>query len=253
MKKEIESLDPYQFMAVIGKTVIHPGGKKSTDELFDILKGQQFNKVLDIGCGVGSTAYRIAENFNSKINAVDIDNDMIADARKNPLYNRFRDRITFETGDITNLNFPDNEFDVVIVEAVTMFVYREKAVEEIYRVCKKGGIFIEQEFIWKKAPAKEDIRIFTKELCPGITFDSTSEWKSLFTASGFADVSFKEGPFRLMTLSGFIYDEGLLNTLKIIGRVLFKSGYLKKMLWMMRRIMKIKNKLGYSLLFGYKY
>jgi len=30
---EISSLDPYKFMAVIGKRVIHPGGRASTQEL----------------------------------------------------------------------------------------------------------------------------------------------------------------------------------------------------------------------------
>lgn len=31
--EEIAKLDPYKFMAVIGKRVIHPGGRASTDEL----------------------------------------------------------------------------------------------------------------------------------------------------------------------------------------------------------------------------
>lgn len=31
---EVEGLDPYALMAVLGKRVIHPGGRRSTDELF---------------------------------------------------------------------------------------------------------------------------------------------------------------------------------------------------------------------------
>jgi hypothetical protein len=30
---EIRALDPYQLMAELGKTVIHPGGSRSTEEL----------------------------------------------------------------------------------------------------------------------------------------------------------------------------------------------------------------------------
>ena len=51
--KEVEVLDPYMLMAVLGKRVIHPGGKLSTEELFrraDFATGQ---RVLDVGCGVG--------------------------------------------------------------------------------------------------------------------------------------------------------------------------------------------------------
>src|SRR5206468_5976330 len=49
---EIEQLDPYALMAVLGKRVIHPGGRRSTEELLaraDLQSGQQ---VLDVGCGV---------------------------------------------------------------------------------------------------------------------------------------------------------------------------------------------------------
>jgi cyclopropane fatty-acyl-phospholipid synthase-like methyltransferase len=41
-------------MAVLGKQVIHPGGKLSTEELFqraDFASGQ---RVLDVGCGAGT-------------------------------------------------------------------------------------------------------------------------------------------------------------------------------------------------------
>jgi hypothetical protein len=31
--REIEQLDPYALMAVLGKRVIHPGGRRSTEQL----------------------------------------------------------------------------------------------------------------------------------------------------------------------------------------------------------------------------
>jgi|GEM_PF-5462189 len=30
---DVQSLDPYTFFAVLGKQVIHPGGRKSTEEI----------------------------------------------------------------------------------------------------------------------------------------------------------------------------------------------------------------------------
>jgi SAM-dependent methyltransferase len=252
MNNNIALLDPYQFMAVIGKTVIHPGGKKSTDELFEFLKDKKFHNVLDIGCGVGTTAFRLASEFSCNVTGIDIDSSMINKAAENPLYNSLKEKVRFQTGDITGLNFKDNEFDAVIVEAVTMFVNREKACSEIYRVCKPGGFFIDQEFVWKKTPTDEDRRIFTKELCPGIKFENSNNWRELFMAAGFNNFQIKEGPFRLISPSGFIYDEGFLKTLAIFLKVIVNTPYLKKMIWMMKRIMKIKNKLGYCLVFSQK-
>ena len=34
--REVAALDPYKFMALIGKRVIHPGGRASTEALLDL-------------------------------------------------------------------------------------------------------------------------------------------------------------------------------------------------------------------------
>ena len=63
---EVEQLDPYALMAVLGKRVIYPGGRRLTEELLpraDLQSGQQ---VLDVGCGVGTTAIQIARRFGAR-------------------------------------------------------------------------------------------------------------------------------------------------------------------------------------------
>ena len=74
---EIEKLDPYQFMAALGKKIIHPGGKKSTEELYAMAELQPDFNVLEIGCGVGSTAIDIVKRFGCNITITDIDDNMI--------------------------------------------------------------------------------------------------------------------------------------------------------------------------------
>jgi 2-polyprenyl-3-methyl-5-hydroxy-6-metoxy-1,4-benzoquinol methylase len=53
---KIERLDPYAFMAVIGKRVIHPGGRVATEQLLKRALITPQSRVLDAGCGVGTTA-----------------------------------------------------------------------------------------------------------------------------------------------------------------------------------------------------
>ena len=48
---EVEHLDPYAFFAVLGKRVIHPGGRAATDELIRRGDFQAGQRVLDVGCG----------------------------------------------------------------------------------------------------------------------------------------------------------------------------------------------------------
>ena len=55
---QISYLDPYKFMAVIGKRVIHPGGRASTEALLRRAQITGSARVLDVGCGVATTAIR---------------------------------------------------------------------------------------------------------------------------------------------------------------------------------------------------
>jgi ubiquinone/menaquinone biosynthesis C-methylase UbiE len=89
------------------------------------------------------------------------------------------DRVHFQQGDILALNFPDGAFDVVIAEAVTMFVDRPRAARELIRVCRPGGRVLATEFIWRRPPSKEAREIFLGQVCPGSSKmrDSRGCWR----------------------------------------------------------------------------
>src|SRR5689334_23076864 len=120
--EEIAGLDPYKFMAVIGKRVIHPGGRASTEALLRRADITADTRVLDVGCGVGTTAVQIATRFGANVTAVDIAPLMLERAVANIHAADVADRVRVVPGDIVDLDYPDGTFDVVIAEAVTMFV-----------------------------------------------------------------------------------------------------------------------------------
>src|SRR5438132_5147364 len=81
--KEIAVLDPYKFMAVIGKRVIHPGGRSSTESLLRRAQITDTTRVLDVGCGVATTAVEIAKRYGAQVTAVDISPVMLERATAN--------------------------------------------------------------------------------------------------------------------------------------------------------------------------
>ena len=81
--EEINKLDPYQFMAELGKRIIHPGGRRSTNEVYSMANIQPEQKVLDIGCGVGTTAIEMVKKFGCYVIASDIDQKMTDRAIEN--------------------------------------------------------------------------------------------------------------------------------------------------------------------------
>src|SRR2546429_4001355 len=121
---EVAELDPYAFLAVLGKRVIHPGGRRSSEELLQRADFRADQQVLDVGCGVGTSAIAIARRFGAKVTAVDISPIMLTRASANVRRTGLAGQVTVTHGDILALDFPDHTFDRVIAEAVTMFVAR---------------------------------------------------------------------------------------------------------------------------------
>src|SRR5213593_1773868 len=113
---EVEKLDPYAFLAVPGKRVIHPGGRRSTEELLARADFQPGQQVLDVGCGVGTTAIQIAWRFGAHVTAVDIAPLMLERSRANVRTAGLEDKVIVEQADIRALHFADNNFDRVLAE-----------------------------------------------------------------------------------------------------------------------------------------
>src|SRR5579863_1314841 len=109
---EVASLDPYKFMAVIGKRVIHPGGRASTEALLRRAQVTASDRVLDVGCGVATTAIEIARRHGSRVIAADISPLMLERAEANARAAGMADRVTVTSADIVALPFDDAAFDV---------------------------------------------------------------------------------------------------------------------------------------------
>ncbi len=89
--------------------------------------------VLDVGCGEGFTLSRIEkENIGKKLEGIELQQEAVV------LGNNMHPNLTLKQGDIYQLPYEDNSFDVVLCsEVLEHLEYPEKAMEEIFRVTKK--------------------------------------------------------------------------------------------------------------------
>lgn len=97
--------------------------------------------VLDAGCGTGAITRRFAQIVRpATVTAVDFD-PMFLDSAKEIAADEGIENIIFESGDIDNLEYQDEMFDLTYCRLVLMHVKDPvKTVEELKRVTKKGGM-----------------------------------------------------------------------------------------------------------------
>lgn len=101
-------------------------------------------KILDIGCGSGRVSYTLQKK-GYEVTPIDITPAMIKSAKE--LSKEFNIQLQFQLMDATNLKFQDETFDNAIFSfngwnQIPKKKNRDKALEETYRVLRKGGRFI---------------------------------------------------------------------------------------------------------------
>ncbi len=101
-------------------------------------------KVLDIGCGGGRTAIALAE-LGLDVYGIDISNAMVTLARQQASWAEVDGE--FQVMDVMHMEFPADVFDVAFysyngIELLPGKAGKERAVQEIWRVLKPGGVFI---------------------------------------------------------------------------------------------------------------
>jgi len=105
--------------------------------------------LLDVGCGPGTITADLARRVG-RVTAIDTTPDIIAVAQQTVARQAVPERavteraappVTFGTGDVHALEFPDDGFDVVHAHQVLQHVADPvQALGEMRRVCRPGGI-----------------------------------------------------------------------------------------------------------------
>ena len=105
-------------------------------------------RVLDFGCGPGTISMGLAKAVEpGELHGIDMEESQIEMARAAAAAGG-HDNAAFRTGDVTDLPFEDDSFDVAHCHAVLMHVPDTRAVlAEVRRVLKPGGIISGREMI----------------------------------------------------------------------------------------------------------
>jgi ubiquinone/menaquinone biosynthesis C-methylase UbiE len=164
--------------------------KRTGKRLAAVLEKSGFDggKVLDAGCGFGAVTTEIAKKFrNSVIIGIDLADPLLKIANDLSENEGVSERISFLKGDVLEVDFPDDEFDLTISSYMMHIVERPvDMLNEIERVTKPGGriMITDLRRMW--------LGVFVKKLKTTFTLD---EAVVIIKKSNLREGKASKGPF----------------------------------------------------------
>ena len=112
--------------------------------ILEIKKFKPSGLLADLGCGPAYLLSEIAWSIPQlSLIGLDISQSILDAARQNLIHDGLSERVVFRQGDIEALPFGEDSLDFVVSTlSLHHWLNPDKAVEEIYRVLKRGGQFL---------------------------------------------------------------------------------------------------------------
>jgi cyclopropane fatty-acyl-phospholipid synthase-like methyltransferase len=160
-----------------------------TDLVAEMARPTSGQHILDVGCGLGVPAVRIAERYGCEITGVNISGEQIRQGRAFIEQQRMSDRVRIVRGDARALDFPDNSFDAVVcLEAAGDICLSEEDKErfaaELHRVLRpKGRLgFSDLALHTSPSPAEDDT---LRAVLYHRGQELVTDWPAIFLRRGF--------------------------------------------------------------------
>jgi arsenite methyltransferase len=156
----------------------------------ELMKLQPGDCVLDVGCGSGWLARRLARAVpQGRVVGVDASDEMVRRARQ---ASAGLSNVSFLVGTAERLPCPDNSFDRIIsVESAYYWPSPARGLEGIFRAQAPGGSAWVLINYYRDNPHSHQ---WSGQLQVPVQLLSAAEWSELFRAAGFTDVHHRRIP-----------------------------------------------------------
>lgn len=143
--------------------------------------------IADIGCGTGGQTMVLAAHTQAKITGVDLFPVFVNRFNSNAQELNYQHRVKCEVGSMDDLQFKDEELDLIWSEGAIYNIGFEKGLREWGRFLKKDGFIAVSEASWFTEKRPSEIEEYWNEAYPGI--DTIANKVSHMQKAGYVPVA----------------------------------------------------------------
>lgn len=144
-----------------------------TDQMIARLAPAPGRRVLDIGCGTGAPAVRLARRHDVRVTGISVSSRQVRLANEHATAAGLAERVIFHLADAVRLPFADRSFDAVwAFETFSHVPDRAAAVREAMRVLRPGGRLAISDFLLRTPLRTDDEQAMLIDFCLAAQIES---------------------------------------------------------------------------------
>jgi ubiquinone/menaquinone biosynthesis C-methylase UbiE len=203
MERMVNSYDRYMKRITLGR---EDALRTMTVNLAQVKQG---DCVLEVGCATGSLSLAAKRQAgpSGRVFGIDIIPGMIEASRKKAEQAKLD--VTFQLGNIEDIPFPDEYFDVVMCSFMIFHMseeVRRTGIAEIYRVLKPGGRLLVLDLALPPRPVS---RMILKLLLGFMFKHDLNELQPVMESSGFMRIEISQAKYRILGLPVLSFVRGI--------------------------------------------
>lgn len=146
-----------------------PGSPEATLKALSFIDNlNEKSKIIDLGCGTGGQTITLAQHAPGSFTGIDLFPGFVDQLNENAKKHGLSERVKGLVGSMDNLNFQEEDLDLIWSEGAIYNIGFERGLNEWRRFLKVGGYIAVTEVSWFTEKRPEEIQNFWMDAYPEI-------------------------------------------------------------------------------------
>lgn len=171
---------------VYGRDFVSVGGAATSRRFQEMLRLEAGELVLDVGSGLGGSAFAMAREHGVRVEGIDVSANMIQEARSRARGYGLTDRVSFEQLDVLALERP-GRYHAAHAREVFLHIHdKSRLAASLLDTLRPGGRLVFTDYLQGPAPYSPGFLAYQEEF--HYRLHELDEYRALLVDGGFVDV-----------------------------------------------------------------
>jgi len=186
------------YESIYGEDFVSPGGRDVAVEMIARMRLAPGARVLDVGCGLGGSAFAMATDFDLRVEGIDLSRNMLALAQRKLAATGLAGKVELRWGDCLDLQCAER-YDAVYSRDVFLHIAdKSRLFRVLHAALKPGGQLFFTDYCCGTKPWSDEFTAYVASRC--YTLHTVDEYAELIATAGFEQVDASDVTSRFIEL-----------------------------------------------------